>query len=527
MEAASGSFVAWSWEKGTGVFEPYDEGTTRFIEAAHRNGDDKVKFHTNGHRYTIIFGTMTQMRRSDTKKRRHVRREMIDHTDDVDTKLLDDEEAIKALGVEVDGKPGRTMLLYHMTTQEAAESIVKGGFMPSKKGMFGPLVYFAGSESDCIGKAQHGKYSGAVLEATVQLGRSLVCTKARPDMNAAELKKCLCNSVNGTQPAVSRDEFGVFEPKLIENIKVVKYYDNARPGHSLPKAQWPVWVQVLDVAMQTAPPASPHSRHEAIQKAANPWHGFQKANAGKGWSPQRMGEEYRKTKGSIPASSPPSAACSTCLSLSSSPWNEFQKANAGKGWSPQRMGEEYQKAKGSSPTSPQLSAARSTSSSSSPWNEFQKAHGGQGWSRQQMGEQYQLSKVSAPASSPLSAARSTSHSSSSSSWNEFQKARGGQGLSRQQMSEEYQQSKASAPASPPRSARAVPMERCTPPRLQAQSTSYARPASSYGSASGGGGRSSSGGGSFSGSACYAVSSSSSGPLTKSGRPDMRYKANRS
>ncbi len=84
--------------------------------------------------------------------------------------------------------------------------------MPGTSGMFGAGIYFAQSESDCKGKAHK---VGAVLRAKVALGRSLVCKSAQTRLDARTLAAYGCQSVKGTAPAVSRDEYAVFDPEQV------------------------------------------------------------------------------------------------------------------------------------------------------------------------------------------------------------------------------------------------------------------------------------------------------------------------
>merc|ERR1712159_288630 len=109
------------------------------------------------------------------------------------------------------------------------------------------------------------------------------------------MESCLCTSVKGTQPAVTRDEYGVFDPNLIENIKVVKFInvDDRHQSQTVPRVNWPIWVQRLNdhlehtSKLQRQKPATPPP---ALKR--NPWNEFQHQNGGRGWSRQRMSEEY-------------------------------------------------------------------------------------------------------------------------------------------------------------------------------------------------------------------------------------------
>jgi hypothetical protein len=100
----------------------------------------------------------------------------------------------------------------------------------------------------------------------------------------------------------------------------------------------------------------PKFLYEARPKTLEPkiwnfWNDFQAANKGKGWSPEKVGREYYKQKKLL--TSPSTPALTNPLTLPSAkkptkkpknPWNAFQAANKGKGWSPEKVGREYKKA---------------------------------------------------------------------------------------------------------------------------------------------------------------------------------------
>jgi hypothetical protein len=116
-------------------------------------------------------------------------------------------------GYDVEGHRGRRWTLFHMTDEDAARSIARSqAFRPGTSGMFGAGIYFAQSGSDCKGKAHK---VGAVLRAKVALGRSLVCKSAQTRLDARTLAGYGCQSVKGTAPAVSRDEYAVFDPEQV------------------------------------------------------------------------------------------------------------------------------------------------------------------------------------------------------------------------------------------------------------------------------------------------------------------------
>jgi uncharacterized membrane protein YgcG len=153
-------------------------------------------------------------------------------------------------GYDVEGYPGRTRTLFHMTDEDAARLISRSQtFRPGTSGMFGAGIYFAQSPEDCKGKAHK---VGAVLRAEVSLGRSLVCKRAQTHLDARTLEGYSCQSVKGVAPAVSRDEFAVFDSEQVSDIKVVGVVEQGPTSAgstirvmSVPVMNWPAWVVSL------------------------------------------------------------------------------------------------------------------------------------------------------------------------------------------------------------------------------------------------------------------------------------------
>jgi hypothetical protein len=153
-------------------------------------------------------------------------------------------------GYDVEGYPGRTRTLFHMTDEDAARLISRSQtFRPGTSGMFGAGIYFAQSPEDCKGKAHK---VGAVLRAEVSLGRSLVCKSAQRHLDARTLEGYSCQSVKGVAPAVSRDEFAVFDSEQVRDIKVVSVVEQGPTSAgstirvmSVPVMNWPAWVVSL------------------------------------------------------------------------------------------------------------------------------------------------------------------------------------------------------------------------------------------------------------------------------------------
>jgi hypothetical protein len=170
--------------------------------------------------------------------------------------------------VETEGLPGRTAILYHMTDETAGKAITASQqFHPGPKGMFGAGIYFAQSEKDCVGKAQHDKSKGtAVLTAKVKLGRSLVCKASASQLTLATVKKYDCTSAKGDTPAVSRPEYVVYEPWQVTSIRVKSFHKPGGGGGggvpamvAVPMTAWPSWVVALDRMATTtySPPPVP------------------------------------------------------------------------------------------------------------------------------------------------------------------------------------------------------------------------------------------------------------------------------
>ena len=130
-------------------------------------------------------------------------------------------------GYDLEGHRGRRWTLFHMTDEDAARSIARSQtFKPGTSGMFGAGIYFAQSPEDCKGKAHK---VGAVLRAKVALGRSLVCKSAERHLDARTLAEYGCQSVKGTAPAVSRDEYAVFDS---EQVSVTHPRARHAPAHT-------------------------------------------------------------------------------------------------------------------------------------------------------------------------------------------------------------------------------------------------------------------------------------------------------
>ncbi|CAJ1384961.1 unnamed protein product [Effrenium voratum] len=308
--------------------------------------------------------------------------------------------------------------------------------------MLGPFIYFAGSPQDCEGKANGAKLAdGAVLEAAVELGQSLVIRQdmssaaqsslgisSWSELDKAKLQEVGCQSVYATSDFVSRDEWAVPSNSQIRDL-VLKGFESR--GHALPYWQWPHWVHLLantvnvdyaaiDQVIQGvgqvdhAPPgvrvnAAGRPIHsdgkfmsyaEARQRgwgqetsaSSSPWN--------QGYSRAQIKQAYsggsRSTGGSSghARGSPHGAQCST-TSQQTNPWNEHQKSMGGQGYSRAQIKQAYSGgarstggSSGHTRGSPHGAQCSTTSQQTNPWNEHQKGMGGQGYSRAQIKQAY-------------------------------------------------------------------------------------------------------------------------------------------
>ncbi len=143
-----------------------------------------------------------------------------------------------------EGHKGRTKILYHVTSTTAAQSIESSQQMnKGKSGMFGAGIYFAESPAICKTKAH---FHGATIQATVELGKSLICYQPCPKMDYSTLTtKYSCDSVKGVG-CVSNPEYCVYQSIQVKNIKIIngkqyaqslcmnnkcKYYLSAHKGN--------------------------------------------------------------------------------------------------------------------------------------------------------------------------------------------------------------------------------------------------------------------------------------------------------
>ena len=125
------------------------------------------------------------------------------------------------LGLEIEGYDGKTLELYHMTSENAANSIVSQQYMkPGSQGMFGPAVYFAETKEACQRKAKHKE---VLLIAQVKVGKSLICREASYGLNDNIISDLGCHSVKGVG-CVSSVEYAIYNSFQITQIKRVQTF---------------------------------------------------------------------------------------------------------------------------------------------------------------------------------------------------------------------------------------------------------------------------------------------------------------
>lgn len=130
-------------------------------------------------------------------------------------------EIFAALVPEKEGYDGKTLELYHMTSKNAADSIVSYQHMkPGSQGMFGPAIYFAETKDACLRKA---KQKEVLLVAQVKVGVSLICRKANYHLNHQSVSALGCHSVKGVG-CVSSVEYAIYNSIQITSIKIVSTF---------------------------------------------------------------------------------------------------------------------------------------------------------------------------------------------------------------------------------------------------------------------------------------------------------------
>lgn len=115
---------------------------------------------------------------------------------------------ISSISADIKGYPGRAKFLYHATSIEAALAITSSGRMyRGSSGMFGGGIYFARTKKVANHKS---RANGAIIEAYVTIGVSLICRYSRPHMNYRTLKYTYdCDSVKAIG-CVTKKEYVVY-----------------------------------------------------------------------------------------------------------------------------------------------------------------------------------------------------------------------------------------------------------------------------------------------------------------------------
>lgn len=111
-------------------------------------------------------------------------------------------------GHHYEGFPGRVVRMYHVTSPDSARAIISSGrILRGSEGLLGPAIYFA----DTLESANHKSNSdGAVVDAFVYLGTSLVVMRARYHMTYTAVKNVYnCDSVKA-EDVVSKPEYAVY-----------------------------------------------------------------------------------------------------------------------------------------------------------------------------------------------------------------------------------------------------------------------------------------------------------------------------
>lgn len=470
----------WSWELD-GCFHPYDARVNEEIEQAYQEGSAFALVRLSDVHYIIDFKAMNQVRKDDHKKRRSVIRSGAQCQSPVPASM-------PSLPVGLKTKSMGDRFLYHLTTEDAAKSIVVSGFRNSKadssrgyRPMFGEFIYFAGSANDCVGKSRTAKSlaDGAVIRATVSLGFSLVCAETHPspveksflniatwnDLTGDKLAKAGCQSVYATAPIVSRDEFAVPSSSQVRRIQVVGYQGSGTqhggaPAQLQPWWNWPQWVHQLAAntsidEVEVDRVAQAHSSSDTV--AAASLHGVRINAAGRPIQSDGRFMSYAEARsrgwGGVP---PESAAASTGSPQARSPDSKHAghskphgshgKGNSSHGGHSSTQSSANHNGKGGHHGHGSVNhhgkggnhgSHRDLSTSArapNAWNDFQHLHAGRGLSKSQMSQLYhQTARPHSAAPAPLHNA----HGRAPNPWNVFTHANAGQGLSQRQMSAAY------------------------------------------------------------------------------------------
>jgi hypothetical protein len=113
------------------------------------------------------------------------------------------------------------MLLYHATSNEAANSIRSSGEMkPGAKGMFGSAMYFADNVASAFHKAQYAKEDNStIIMAIVDMGMALLQMAPDPKMSGARARELGCDSVKGRSNPAGAFEYVVYDQSRVQIVR--------------------------------------------------------------------------------------------------------------------------------------------------------------------------------------------------------------------------------------------------------------------------------------------------------------------
>jgi len=142
------------------------------------------------------------------------------------------------------------MTLYHQTSFEAGQSILKTGFRLGHGGICGPAIYFSPTAKDTDVKAVGGR--GFIIEATVDMGRMKhmhgLCDSS---LTASKVKASDYDSITLDRGGHAECwflphcyEYIIYDPKRVLSMKGYPYsgWKSWFPAPAVPTwPYWPVW----------------------------------------------------------------------------------------------------------------------------------------------------------------------------------------------------------------------------------------------------------------------------------------------
>ena len=369
------------WVDLTDGFEPYDQASSRDIERAYAMGRSEARVTpagTSGKMYRICFESMRQIDVRDASRRRAVQRVDPFGASNVRPSPRTNVQHgrhrtrvhVPDPSLRTEGAVGRMMELYHETDEEGARSIQSSQHMRHSpdvypdggKSLFGPLIYFGESPDEVSSKAHK---HGAILQATVEIGSSVVVTKAEARAgqrySPAQLASIGCDSVKGIECSTG-NEWCVARAAQVRNLRVVGFTSaaaSAAAGAAAPMQPfwlWPTWVQsladrigVVDAAIESVADASADRDRATMQtvggvrvnatgrpiKSNGQFMSYAEARA-KGWRPAAASMYAAGGAGAGRSSHTHAAA-----SASTNPWNAFLHEHGGRGHSRAELSSMY------------------------------------------------------------------------------------------------------------------------------------------------------------------------------------------